>query len=142
MAKTIQVEIVSSEKSLYSGEAAMIVAPGAGGELGILPGHAPLLTQIKPGVLKINMPNGEEEFVYVSGGILEVQPDKITVLADVAERGDALDESRVEAARAAAEEKLQGAEGKGMDYAAAQAELAQAVAQLQAIHKLRKKTKR
>ncbi|MGI9306513.1 MAG: F0F1 ATP synthase subunit epsilon [Gammaproteobacteria bacterium] len=139
MAKTIKIEVVSSEKSLYSGEAAMIVAPGEGGELGILPGHTPLLTRIKPGVLKINLPDGGEEFIYVSGGVLEAQPDKITVLADVAERGDALDEARAEEARQAAEAKLQSGEGKGMDYAAAQAELAQAVAQLQAIQKFRRK---
>ena len=135
--KTIQIEVVSSEKSLYAGEAAMVVAPGEGGELGILPGHAPLLTRIKAGVLKINTPAGEEEFIYVSGGVVEVQPEKITVLADVAERGDALDESRAEEARRAAEAKLQS--GGDMDYAAAQAELAQAVAQLQAIRKLRGK---
>ena len=141
MAKTIQIEIVSSEKSLYLGEAEMVIAPGEGGELGILPGHAPLLTRIKPGVLKINLPDGEEELMYVSGGILEIQPDKITVLADVAERGDALDETRAEESRRAAEAKLQ--QGvTGMDYAAAQAELAQSVAQLQAIRKLRKKSQR
>ncbi len=141
MAKTIKIEVVSSEKSLYSGEAAMVVVPGEGGELGILPGHAPLLARIKLGVLKINMPDGEEEFIYVSGGVLEVQPDKITVLADVAERGDALDEARAEEARRAAESKLHDGGGKGMDYAAAQAELAQAVAQLQAIQKLRRKAR-
>lgn len=138
MSKTIQIEVVSSEKSLYSGEATMVVAPGEDGELGILPGHAPLLTRIKAGVLKINMADGKEEFMYVSGGVLEVQPEKITVLADVAERGEALDESRAEEARREAEAKLQEG-GGGMDYAAAQAELAQAVAQLQAIRKLRGK---
>ncbi|MGU9952081.1 MAG: F0F1 ATP synthase subunit epsilon [Gammaproteobacteria bacterium WSBS_2016_MAG_OTU1] len=141
MVKTIQIEVVSSEKSLYVGEATMVVAPGEGGELGIMPGHAPLLTRIKPGVLRINLPEGEEEVMYVSGGVLEVQPDKITVLADVAERGDALDESRAEESRRAAEAKLQ--QGvSGMDYAAAQAELAQSVAQLQAIRKLRQKSSR
>lgn len=140
MAKTIQIEVVSSEKSLYSGEASLVVAPGEAGELGILPGHAPLLTRIKPGVLKINLPNGEEEFIYVSGGVLEAQPDKITVLADVAERGEELDEARAEEARKAAEEKIRQS-GAGMDYAAAQAELAQAVAQLQAIQKLRRKSR-
>lgn len=137
MDKTIQIEVVSSEKSLYSGVAAMVVAPGESGELGILPGHAPLLTRIKPGVLKINLPDGNEELIYVSGGVLEAQPDKITVLADVAERGEELDEERAEKARQTAEQKLQSGSA-GMDYAAAQAELAQAVAQLQAIRKLRK----
>ena len=137
MDKTIQIEVVSSEKSLYSGVAAMVVVPGESGELGILPGHAPLLTRIKPGVLKINLPDGNEELIYVSGGVLEAQPDKITVLADVAERGEELDEERAEKARQTAEQKLQSGNA-GMDYAAAQAELAQAVAQLQAIRKLRK----
>ena len=135
---TIQVEVVSSEKQLYSGEASMVVAPGAMGELGILPHHAPLLTQIKPGVLKINLPNGQEELLYVAGGVLEVQPDKVTVLADVAERGDDLDEARAEEARRAAEQKLQSGEAD-MDYAQAQAELSRAVAQLQTIQKLRRR---
>lgn len=140
MARTIRIEVVSSEKSLYEGEAALVVAPGEAGELGILPGHAPLLARIKPGVLKIVPPEGgEEEFIYVSGGVLEAQPDKITILADVAERGDALDEARAEEARRAAEEKIQRGEA-GMDYAAAQAELAQAVAQLRAIQQLRRKS--
>ena len=135
---TIQVEVVSSEKRLYSGEAAMVVVPGQMGELGILPRHAPLLTRIKPGVLKIELPDGGEELLYVAGGILEVQPDKVTVLADIAERSEDLDEARAEEARRAAEEKLQ-AGGGDMDYAQAQAELARAVAQLQAIQKLRKR---
>ncbi|MGI9347405.1 MAG: F0F1 ATP synthase subunit epsilon [Gammaproteobacteria bacterium] len=141
MPNTIHVEVVSSEKSLYAGEAAMVVAPGEAGELGVLPNHAPLLTKIKPGVLKINLPDGEEEFLYVSGGILEIQPDKVTVLADVAERGGGLDESRAEDARRAAEERLRSGV-EDMDYAAAQAELAQAVAQLQTIRKLRQKSGR
>ena len=132
-----QVEVVSSEKALFSGEASMVVAAGVAGELGILPRHAPLLTQIKPGLLKINLSDGREELLYVSGGILEVQPDKVTVLADVAQRGDELDEQRAQAAAAAAQEKIQA--GGDLDYAAAQAELAQAVAQLQAIEKLRKR---
>ena len=141
MPNTIHVEVVSSEKSLYAGEAAMVVAPGEAGELGVLPNHAPLLTKIKPGVLKINLPDGEEEFLYVSGGILEIQPDKVTVLADVAERGGGLDESRAEEARRAAEERIRSGV-EDMDYAAAQAELAQAVAQLQTIRKLRQKSGR
>ena len=132
-------EIVSAEKSLYSGEVAMVVAPGVAGELGLLPSHAPLLTRIRPGVLKVNMPGGEEEFIYVSGGVLEVQPNKITVLADVAERGEDLDEEAAEKSRQHAEEKMRSAGESAMDYAAAQAELAQAVAQLQAIRKLRRK---
>lgn len=136
---TIRVEVVSSEKRLYVGDAEMVVAPGVAGELGILPKHAPLLTQIKPGVLKIVVADGTEEFLYVSGGVLEVQPDKVTVLADIAERGEDLDERRAEEARKAMEEKIAAADD-GIDYAKAQAELAQAVAQLQAIQKLRKRS--
>ena len=139
MPSTVQLEIVSAEKSLYSGEVAMVVAPGVAGELGLLPSHAPLLTRIKPGVLKVNLPDGEEQFIYVSGGILEAQPDKITVLADAAERGEDLDEAQAEKARALAEEKIRAAGTSSMDYAAARAELAQAAAQLQAIRKLRRK---
>ena len=132
----IKVEVVSAEKSLYSGDAEMVVAPGVSGELGILPRHAPLLTLIRPGLLKLVQSGGGEEFIYVSGGVLEVQPDQVTVLADVAERGDDLDESRAEEARRVAEEKLHSG-AVGMDHAAAQAELAQAAAQLAAIRKLR-----
>jgi F-type H+-transporting ATPase subunit epsilon len=138
MSATIQIEIVSTEKSLYSGDATMVVAPGVSGELGILPQHAPLLTRIKPGVLKIFMEDGNQDLFYVSGGVLEVQPEKITVLADVAERGDDLDEERAQQARQAAEEKLASAT-PDLDYATAQAELARAVAQLQIIQKLRKR---
>ena len=136
---TIQVEVVSNEKLLYAGEATLLVVPGISGELGIMPQHAPLLTQIKPGELKIHQTDGSEELLYVSGGILEVQPDKVTVLADTAERSDDLDEERATAARLAAEEKLQSASANSIDYAAAQAELAQAVAQLQILQKLRKR---
>ena len=139
MPSTVQLEIVSAEKELYSGEVAMVVAPGVAGELGLLPSHAPLLTRIKPGVLKVNLPDGGEHFIYVSGGVLEVQPDKITVLADVAERGEDLDEAQAEQSRQQAEEKLRAAGATSMDYAAARAELAQAAAQLQAIRKLRRK---
>ena len=139
MPNTVQLEIVSAEKELYSGEVAMVVAPGVAGELGLLPSHAPLLTRIKPGVLKVNLPDGGEHFIYVSGGVLEVQPDKITVLADVAERGEDLDEAQAEQSRKQAEEKLRAAGATSMDYAAARAELAQAAAQLQAIRKLRRK---
>ena len=139
MPSTVQLEIVSAEKELYSGEVAMVVAPGVAGELGLLPSHAPLLTRIKPGVLKVNLPDGGEHFIYVSGGVLEVQPDKITVLADVAERGEDLDEAQAEQSRRQAEEKLRAAGATSMDYAAARAELAQAAAQLQAIRKLRRK---
>ncbi len=137
MPSTVAIEVVSSEKTLYTGEASMVVAPGIGGELGILPRHAPLLTQIKPGILKIMQENGEELLMYVSGGILEVQPDKVTVLADVAERGEDLDEERVLLAQKAAEEQMNSGVAD-LDYAKAQAELVRAVAQLQLIQKLRK----
>lgn len=140
MVATMRVEVVSSEKSLYDGEAVMIVAPGVEGELGILPRHAPLLTAIKPGVLKINLADGGEELLYVSGGVLEVQPQKVTVLADTAERGGDLDEKRAEEARRAAEADIASG-AAGLDYAKAQAELAQAAAQLQAIRRLRKQSR-
>lgn len=140
MVATMRVEVVSSEKSLYDGEAVMVVVPGVGGELGILPRHIPLLTTIKPGLLKINLPDGGEELLYVSGGVLEVQPQKVTVLADSAERGGDLDEKRAEEARRAAEADI--ASGAvGLDYAKAQAELAQAAAQLRAIRRLRKQSR-
>ncbi len=116
----------------------MVVAPAAMGEVGILPRHAPMLTNLQPGVLKLVMEDGSEDFIYVAGGVLEVQPDKVTVLADVAERGEDLDEQRVESAREAAEQALQSGV-TGMDYAKAQAELAQAVAQLELLRKLRRK---
>ena len=103
MTALMRVEVVSAEKSLYDGDAVMVVAPGVAGELGILPRHSPLLTAIKPGVLKINLPDGGEELLYVSGGILEVQPEKITILADIAERGEDLDEKRAEESRRAAQ---------------------------------------
>ena len=140
MTALMRVEVVSAEKSLYDGEAVMVVAPGVAGELGILPRHAPLLTAIKPGVLKINLPDGGEELLYVSGGILEVQPEKITILADIAERGEDLDEKRAEESRRAAQSDIASG-ATGLDYAKAQAELAQAAAQLQAIRRLRKKAR-
>ena len=138
MPSTLRVSVVSAERSLFQGEARMVVAPGRAGELGILPRHAPLLTTVRAGVLKIVAPDGEEEFIYISGGVLEAQPDGVTVLVDVGERGEDLDEARAEEARKNAEERIK-ASPKGADYAAAQAELAQAAAQLAAIRKLREK---
>ena len=134
----LQVEIVSAERALYSGEVTMLVAPATMGEVGILPRHAPMLTSLKPGILKLVKDGGEEEFIYVAGGVLEVQPDKVTVLADVAERGEDLDEVRVNEAREAAEQAIQSGV-TGMDYAKAQSELAQTAAQLELLRKLRKK---
>ena len=138
MAMTLRVEIVSAEKSLYSGEAEVVIAPGQRGELGIYPRHTPLLTTLKPGSVRIKVPNQtEEELVYVSGGILEVQPHVVTILSDSAIRGADLDEAKALEAMRAAEEAMKD-KTASIDYAQAQAELAQAVAQLAAIKKLRK----
>ncbi len=138
MAMTLRVDIVSAEKSLYSGEAEVVIAPGQRGELGIYPRHTPLLTTLKPGSVRIKVPNQvEEELVYVSGGILEVQPHVVTILSDSAIRGADLDEAKALEAMRAAEEAMKD-KAASIDYAQAQAELAQAVAQLAAIKKLRK----
>ncbi len=140
MAMTIHVDIVSAEKSLYSGSAEVVIAPGQRGELGIYPRHTPLLTTLKPGSVRIKIPNqAEEELVYVSGGILEVQPNVVTILSDSAIRGADLDEAKAMEAMRAAEEAMKD-KAASIDYAQAQAELAQAVAQLAAIKKLRKLT--
>lgn len=140
MAMTIHVDIVSAEKSLYSGTAEMVIAPGQRGELGIYPRHTPLLTTLRPGSVRIKVPNqAEEELVYVSGGILEVQPHLITILSDSAVRGSDLDEAKALEAKRAAEEAMKN-KAATLDYAQAQVELAQAVAQLAAIKKLRKLT--
>ena len=138
MAASIKVEVVSAEKQLFSGESTMVVAPGVEGEIGVMPGHAPLLTGLRPGVLKLVRDNDEEDLFYVAGGLLEVQPDKVTVLADVAERSAEIDEERATKAREEAESLLQSG-GADIDYAKVQAELAQAVAQLELLRKLRKK---
>jgi F-type H+-transporting ATPase subunit epsilon len=138
MAMTIHVDVVSAEESIFSGVAEMVVVPGTEGELGIFPRHAPLLTRIRPGSVRIKRPDqAEEELIYVSGGMLEIQPNVVTVLADTAIRGADLDEARAIEAKRAAEEAMKNRE-TDMDYAQAQALLAQAVAQLQAIQKLRK----
>jgi F-type H+-transporting ATPase subunit epsilon len=137
MAKTIHVDIVSAEQQIFSGEATMVVAPGEGGELGILPEHMPLLTRIKPGTLKITTANGgEDELIYVSGGMMEVQPDRVTVLADTSVRAHDLDEAKALEAERLAKEALANRTG-AMEIAKAQAELAEAAAQLAAIRKLR-----
>ena len=138
MAMTLHVDIVSAEKSLYSGTAELVVAPGQRGELGIYPRHTPLLTTLKPGSVRIKVPGqAEEELVYVSGGILEVQPHVVTILSDSAIRGADLDEAKALDAKRAAEEAMKD-KAATLDYAQAQVELAQAVAQLAAIKKLRK----
>ena len=137
MAKTFHVDIVSAEQSIYSGEATMVIAPGAGGELGILPEHVPLLTRIKPGTVRIQAADGgEEEVIYVSGGMMEVQPDRVTVLADTSVRAHDLDEAKAMEAERLAKDALVNQTG-AMEVAQAQAELAEAAAQIAAIRKLR-----
>lgn len=139
MAMTVHVDVVSAEEKIFSGLAEFVVLPGESGELGILPGHTPLITRIRPGEVRIKVANQEdEELVFVAGGLLEVQPGLVTVLADTAIRGHDLDEAKAEAAKRQAEEALANRNAT-MDYASAQAELASAVAQLAAIQKLRKR---
>lgn len=134
---TIHVDVVSAEASIYSGLAEFLIAPGEVGELGIYPHHAPLITRIKPGSLRIKAPDrDQEELIYVSGGILEVQPGVVTVLSDTAIRGADLDEARALDAKRAAEEAMKNRASE-MDYVRAQIELAEAIAQLRAIEKLR-----
>jgi F-type H+-transporting ATPase subunit epsilon len=137
MAKTFQVDIVSAEEQIFSGTAEMVIAPGEAGELGILPEHMPLLTRIKPGTVRIRNGN-EEEVIYVSGGMMEVQPDRVTVLADTSVRAHDLDEAKAMEAERLAKEALVNRTGK-LEVAKAQAELAEAMAQLAAIRKLRQK---
>ena len=138
MALTIHVDVVSAEKSLFSGLAEVVIAPGEMGELGIYPRHAPLLTRIKPGSVRLKLPNQDaEELIYVSGGMLEVQPNVVTILADTAIRGVDLDEGRAIEAKRAAEEAMRN-RASDIDYAQAQSELIEAVAQLHAIQKLRR----
>jgi F-type H+-transporting ATPase subunit epsilon len=142
MAMTVHVDVVSAEASIFSGLAEMVVVPGEMGELGIYPRHTALMTRIKPGSVRIKVPNQEqEELIYVSGGMLEVQPGVVTVLADSAVRGVELDEARALQAKQDAEEAMKN-RSSDIDYAEAQAELAQALAQLAAIKKLRKQTGR
>ncbi|MDP5116995.1 MAG: F0F1 ATP synthase subunit epsilon [Burkholderiaceae bacterium] len=135
---TIRVDVVSAEELIYSGEATFVALPGEVGELGIYPRHTPLISRIKAGSVRIQKPDGEEEFVFVAGGILEVQPDSVTVLSDTAVRGKDLDEERANAAKKAAQEHLQNAKTE-VDMAAAQAELAIMAAQLAALRKYRSK---
>jgi F-type H+-transporting ATPase subunit epsilon len=136
---TIHVDVVSAEESIFAGEATLVSLPGESGELGILPRHTPLITRIKPGAVRIQRAdNGQEEFVFVAGGILEVQPHCVTVLADTAIRGKDLDEAKAMEAKRLAEEAIQSAKGE-LDLARAQSELAELVAQLAAIRRLRKK---
>ncbi|MDR2031443.1 MAG: F0F1 ATP synthase subunit epsilon [Azoarcus sp.] len=140
MAMTVHVDIVSAEEQIFSGLAEFVALPGEAGELGILPGHMPLMTRIKPGAVRIKVPHQEdEELVFVAGGILEIQPGLVTVLADTAIRGKDLDEAKALEAKQKAESALAGRNAQ-IDYAKAQAELAEAVAQIHAIERLRKRT--
>ncbi|AGA89972.1 ATP synthase, F1 epsilon subunit [Thioflavicoccus mobilis 8321] len=137
MPMTIHVDIVSAEGAIHSGLATMVYAPGEMGELGIAPRHTPLITRLKPGDVRVEHDGGQMEHFYVSGGMLEVQPDVITVLADTALRAHDLDEAAALEAKRRAEDALAGQSAE-LEYAKAQAELAEAVAQLRAIEKLRK----
>lgn len=134
---TIQVEVVSAEHEIFSGEATMLIATAEAGELGIYPQHTPLLTNLKPGDVRIQLEDGEEQVIYVSGGILEVTPKKITVLSDTAIRADDLDEAAALEAQRKAEQALKDSTAD-INYARAKAELAQAAAQLQALKKMKK----
>ena len=136
---TIQVEVVSAEESIFSGQAELVIVPGETGELGIYPRHTPFLTRIKPGSVRLKVPDqAGETLIYVSGGMLEVQPHMVTILADTAIRGGDLDEARAMEAKRAAEDAIKNRTAD-IDYAAAQAELAEAIAQLRAIQQLRHK---
>jgi F-type H+-transporting ATPase subunit epsilon len=138
MANTIHVDVVSAEESIYSGEAEFVVLPGVMGELGVYPKHTPLITQIKPGEVRIKVPGqAEEQIVFVQGGYLEIQPDVVTVLSDTAIRAKDLDEAKALQAKQAAELAMQNKASKE-DVARAEAELAGALAQLAAIRKLRR----
>ena len=139
MANTLHVDVVSAEEQIFSGEAEFVALPGESGELGIYPMHTPLITRIRPGAVRIKVPGQtEDEFVFVAGGILEVQPKGVTVLADTAIRGADLDEAKAQEAKRKAEELMLNKDTQ-IDYAKAQAELAAAIAQLAAIAKLRHK---
>jgi F-type H+-transporting ATPase subunit epsilon len=139
MSTTIHVDVVSAEESIFSGEATLVSLPGESGELGILPRHTPLITRIKAGAVRIQRAdNNEEEFVFVAGGILEVQPGTVTVLADTAIRGKDLDESKANEAKRLAQEAVSNAKGD-LDLAKAQSELQIMIAQLAALQRLRKK---
>ena len=138
MAGTIHVDVVSAEESIFSGEAKFVALPGEVGELGIYPRHTPLITRIRPGAVRIETADGGEEFVFVAGGILEVQPTSVTVLSDTAIRGKDLDDEKASAAKSRAEEALKNAKSD-IDIAMAQSELAVMAAQLAALRKYREK---
>ena len=138
MAMTIHVDVVSAEASIFSGLAEFVVLPGEAGELGIMPGHVPLMTRIKPGAVRIKLPDNTEELIFVAGGLLEVQPGLVTVLADTAIRGGDLDEAKATEAKSRAEEAMKNA-ASDLDLAKATSEFAMMAAQIAAIQKLRKR---
>ena len=138
MAMTIHVDVVSAEQAIFSGIAEVVIVPAKMGEVGIYPQHAPMLTNIKPGSVRIKIPDqAEEEVIYVSGGMLEVQPGVVTILADTAVRGADLDEAKAIEAKQRAEENMKD-RTSAIDYARAQIELAESIAQIATIQKLRK----
>jgi F-type H+-transporting ATPase subunit epsilon len=141
MASTIHCDIVSAEAEIFSGEASMVIVPGEQGDLGIAPRHAPLLTRLRPGQVRVILPSGEEEFFFISGGMLEIQPHVVSVLSDTAQRAGDLDEAAALKAKEEAEKAIAD-RGAGMEVAQAQAQLAQAMAQLAALERFRKQLKR
>ncbi len=141
MASTIHCDIVSAEAEIFSGAAAMVIVPGEQGDLGITPRHAPLLTRLRAGQVRVMLPDGEEEFYYISGGMLEIQPHVVSVLSDTAQRAGDLDEAAALKAKEDAERAIAD-RGAGVEVAQAQAQLAQAMAQLAALERFRKKLKR
>jgi len=138
MAMTVHVDIVSAEREIFSGQAEMVFAPATLGEVGIAPGHAPLLTRLGPGEVRLKHEDGREQAFYISGGMLEVQPRVVTILSDTAERAEDLDEAAVVRAKEAAERALSD-NTAAIDYAKARAELAETIAQLQTIQRLRRR---
>ncbi|NCT56813.1 MAG: F0F1 ATP synthase subunit epsilon [Legionella sp.] len=140
MAMTMHLDIVSAERAIFSGPVEMVIATGELGELGVVPGHAPLLTVLKPGEIRVTQQGGLQEIFYVSGGILEVQPNCVSVLADTVERADSLDEAVALEAKARAEEAMADKNSE-IDYSRASIELARAIAQIRAIQKVRKQLK-
>ena len=140
MSNTIQCDIVSARKKIFSGDAVMLIASGVAGELGITPRHAPLMTTLKPGPVRVLLPDGEESIFFVGGGILEVMPHLVTVLADTAVRADDLDEAAAKRAKAEAERELENYTDK-IEIAEVQARLIEAIAQLEALERWRKRVR-
>lgn len=138
---SVQVEIVSAEHEIFSGEAKMVFAPAILGEVGIAPGHTPMLTQLGPGEVRLQVEDGDDQAFYISGGMLEVQPKVVTILSDTALRAEDLDEAAVLKAKDEAERAMQESDAK-MDYATALAQSAEVAAQLQTIQRLRRRTGR